>query len=216
MPRQHRLAPALHHRLSESMRPNWARTVLARRIAAAALLVLAAALFVRGDPNTERTSVVVAHRDLAPGRVLSADDVTVVDNPAATLPAGALREASDVIGRTLAGAVRDGEMLTDVAVLGPRLAAAAVGSADSRVVPVRLADPGVAELLREGDRVDVVTADDRTDPTTLATDAAVVLVARTGTERASSEPVVMLALPLREAGAVAGASLTKALTVILH
>lgn len=216
------LQPSLLHRFSEIRRPHWARTVAARRVLAGALLLAAVGLFLRGDPDADRVPVVVASHDLQPGRVIVADDVTTVRYESGSLPVGVLRDAADVIGRTLAGAMRDGEMLTDIAVLGPRLAEAAVGSADSRVVPIRLADLGVAELLREGDRVDVLTAAENTDSAAppgaamLATDAAVVLVAPTRGNQSKSERVVMLALPTRAAEAVAAASLTSSLTVVLH
>ncbi|NMN96587.1 RcpC/CpaB family pilus assembly protein [Antrihabitans stalactiti] len=216
------LHPSLLQRISEIRRPHWVRTVAARRVLAGALLLAAVGLFLRGDPDADRVSVVVARHDLQPGRVIVADDVVTVRYESGSLPGGVLRNADDVIGRTLAGAMRSGEMLTDIAVLGPRLAEAAVGSADSRVVPIRLADLGVAELLREGDRVDVLTASDEADSPAppsaaiLATDAAVVLVAPTRGSQSKSERVVMLALPTPAAEAVAAASLTNALTVVLR
>ena len=219
---EHALHPSLLQRISEIRRPHWARTVAARRVLAGALLLAAIGLFLRGDPDADRVPVVVARHDLQPGRVIVADDVSTVRYESGSLPGGVLRNADDVIGRTLAGAMRSGEMLTDIAVLGPRLAEAAVGSADSRVVPIRLADLGVAELLREGDRVDVLTASDEADSATppsaaiLATDAAVVLVAPTRGSQSKSERVVMLALPTHAAEAVAAASLTNALTVVLR
>ncbi|MGV9543912.1 hypothetical protein ACWDSF_21560, partial [Nocardia beijingensis] len=56
-------------------RPTWADAVLLRRMLAAALTALAAFLFLRGDPGAERTPVLVAARDLAPGRLLEAGDL---------------------------------------------------------------------------------------------------------------------------------------------
>ena len=114
-----------------------------------------------------------------------------------------------------------GETFTDLRVVGPRLAAAAAGSADARIVPIRLADAAVADVLRAGDRVDVVGVEDAGGPgaskpaRTLATDAAVVLVTATG-DRRGAERVVLLALDTEYATAVAGASLRTALTVVFH
>ncbi|MBJ8340547.1 flagella basal body P-ring formation protein FlgA [Antrihabitans sp. YC3-6] len=219
--RERSLAPALTARLGDLTRPNWLRTTLARRIAAAMLVVLAVGLYLRGDPSTERIPVVVATSDLTPGAVLTTDNVRTVDVESRAIPDGAVRHTADIVGRTLAGAVRNGAMLTDLSVLGPRLAAASSGSPDSRVVPVRLADPAVTELLREGDRVDVVTASEDGPSAVraarmLASNAAVVLVSSAGTGHGRGDRVVLLALSTAEAGAVAAASLSSALTVVLH
>ena len=115
-----------------------------------------------------------------------------------------------------------GETLTDLRLLGPRLAAAATGIANARIVPVRLADGGVAELLRGGDRVDVVTTTEKANsgaapnPRTLAVAASVVLVTQAaGGVRGSSDRIVLMALPNQQATTVAAASLTSALTVVL-
>ncbi|MBF6341819.1 flagella basal body P-ring formation protein FlgA [Nocardia abscessus] len=202
-------------------RPPWADIVLARRLLAAALAALAALLFLRGDPDAERTPVVVAHRDLAPGRLLEAGDLRSVPREAGTLPAGAVTDPAALVGATLTGAVRQGEILTDLRVVGPRLAAAATGARDARIVPVRLADTAVADILRAGDRVDVIGAEDAsgsgTRPArTLATDAVVILVSGAGEGRGAAERVVLVAMDAEHATAVAGASLRTALTVVFH
>lgn len=203
-------------------RPAWADALLARRIAAAVLALLALAMFVRGDPGDSRRAVVVAARDLAPGRLLTADDLRVDHHESRSLPSGSATETAPLLGATLTGAMRAGETFTDLRVVGPRLAAAAVGSADARIVPIRLADSAVADVLRAGDRVDVVGVEDVGGPgatkpaRTLATDAAVVLVTATGERRSGAERVVLVALGAEYATAVAGASLRTALTVVFH
>lgn len=212
------LAPTLLHRITDLTRPSWARTATARRCAAGALTALAVALFFRGDPDTELVPIVVAAHDLSPGSIVTDGDVRVAEFGAGLLPDGAVTTPADVIGKTVAGATRRGEAITDTRVLGPRLAAVSVGTTESRVVPLRLADAGVAELLREGDRVDVFTAidDAAPGPDMLAENAAVVLVSPTGDGRGAKERVVMIALPTEAAGKVAAASLTSALTVTFH
>lgn len=216
------LGPTLSHRLAVLTRPNWARTIAARRIAAGLLATLAVALFFRGNPDAQHVPVVVASHDLAPGHVIDTGDLLTVEHESGSAPDGVITDPSAVVGRTLAGATRKGQTLTDIAVIGPRLAAVSVGTADARIVPVRLADAGFAELLREGDRVDVLTAGP--DPeshepaatTPLASDAVVVLVSQAKGGRGGAERVVMLALPAQAASAVAIASLTSALTVVLR
>lgn len=222
------LSPTLAARMSVLVRPAWARTALARRVAAGVLALLAVALFFRGDPHSDRAKVVVAAHDLQPGRVVVSDDVVLTDYRADVRPDGSAATLDEIVGKTVAGATRRGEPITDARILGPRLAAVSTGTADARVVPLRLADAGVAELLREGDRVDVFTADDHAEPdspapnpTMLAADAVVVLVSpaeggSSGTGRGGKERVVMLALPTADAGRIATASLTSAMTVTFH
>lgn len=217
-----RLAPAPFDRLAGLLRPNWAHTVLARRVLAAVLALLAVAVAFRGDPDARRVDIVVAARDLPSGQLLESDDVRTIGLDAGSLPDGVLRTSDLAVGRTLAGAARAGEPITDVRVLGARLAELSGGTPDARIVPLRLADRGVPELLREGDRVDVVTAsepegdaDDEPAARTLARDAAVVLVSEAGGGR-DAERVVMVALPADQATAVAAASLSNALTVVFR
>ncbi|ATL70694.1 SAF domain-containing protein [Nocardia terpenica] len=205
-------------------RPAWADATLARRLLAAALVILAAVLVVRGDPTARHVEVVVAARDLAPGRVLHADDLRRVSRTAGTVPGGAVHAESAVLGATLAGAVRGGEILTDLRVVGPRLAAVAAGVPEARIVPIKPADNAIADILRAGDRVDVVAAEESSPgdsaragpPRILATDAAVVLVAGGEKERGATERVVLVALDSAHAVTVAGASLRSALTVVFH
>ncbi|MET8425288.1 SAF domain-containing protein [Nocardia sp. NPDC004860] len=198
----------------------WADAVLLRRAGAVALLVLAGFLAVRADPAAGHTPVLVAARDLPPGQVLGDGDVRVAARETATLPAGAVREAARLRGATLAGALAAGEIVTEVRVVGPRLAAVAAQSADARIVPIRLADNAVAEILRAGDRVDVVAGEDSggggRPARLLAADAAVVLVSGTENPRGRTDRIVLVALDSRRAAAVAAASLRTALTVVFH
>ncbi|WP_246023613.1 SAF domain-containing protein [Nocardia yunnanensis] len=195
-------------------------TVLLRRVGAVALLVVAGFLAVRGDPGAGRTPVLVAARDLGPGQVLGDGDLRVAGRETGTLPSGALREADKVRGATLAGALAAGEIVTDVRVVGPRLAGVATGAADARIVPIRLADNAVAEILRAGDRVDVVAGEDSggggRPARLLASGAAMVLVSSAESGRGRTDRVVLVALDSRRAAAVAAASLRTALTVIFH
>ena len=218
------LAPTLGNRIGALLRPDWARTDTARRVAAALLVVAALVLLIRDAGGEVGEPVVVATRDLTPGHVLTAADVRVVDRPGTHIPAGTAPDLDAVTGRTVSSPVRSGEVLTDVRVLGPRLAVAAAGSADARIVPVRLSDTGLANVIREGDRVDVLTVRTTdgadvprpTAATMLASGATVVLVAPEGPSGGRRDRVVMLALPAPEASTVAAASLTDAITVTLH
>lgn len=215
------LRPTLGDRASTMLRPGWTRTVAARRGAAALLALVAVVAALRDGPSSGRSAAVVAVRDLAPGHTLTLDDVELVDREAASVPSGALTVPSDAVGHTLSGPVPAGETLVSVRMLGPRLAGAVTGNPDARVVPIRLADAGVGDLLREGDLVDVLTVapgseDLSPSAQVLAAGATVVLAHTEEGARDQRERVVLLALAPDQATAVAAASLVSALTVTLH
>lgn len=119
-------------RLSLWLRPDWTRTVLARRVAAGGLVVLAGIATLRSNPAGDYTQVVVADHDLRPGNALTAADVRIEKRLASTVPDGARADVGAVVGSTLAGPARRGEVLTDVRLLGNRLAEAAIGSRRDR------------------------------------------------------------------------------------
>lgn len=213
------LAPSTLHRLSAALRPDWTRTVAARRVAAAVLVLLAGITALRANPRGEYLEITVATHDLSPGIELTADDVQLHRQLKATLPEGAQSDLPSVIGATLAGPVRRGEILTDVRLLGPRLAAATAGP-DARIVPLHLTDNALLDMIRPGDVVDVIAVDsEQRDGRAqlLAADAVVVLVSDkakgvgTGTDR-----VALVALPAKAASDVAGAGLTQSVTVVMH
>jgi Flp pilus assembly protein CpaB len=207
------LNPSLTSRIARGLRPDWTRTVAARRVAAGALVALAAVAALRPDPSDGRADVVVATHDLAPGVELAATDLRVESHSATTIPDGARTNVDDLVGATLTGPARRGEVLTDVRVLGSRLADEVVGP-DARIVPVHPTDAALLDLVRPGDVVDVLAvADERTR--VVATDAVVVLVSAKSKE-AGRDRVVLIALPVGAANEVAGASLSQAITLTFH
>jgi Flp pilus assembly protein CpaB len=221
--RESSLNPTLFRRISTSLRPDWTRTVLARRVAAGGLVVLAGIAALRSNPDGDRADVVVAARDLRPGTALTLDDVRIEKRLAATVPDGAQANVGAVVGSTLAGPARRGEVLTDVRLLGSRLAESTAGPG-ARIVPLHLADSALTDLVRVGDVVDVLAAPATDAQATgqavsrvVATDAVVVLVsAKQKMQAADGDRVVLVALPARVANAVAGSALGQAVTFVLH
>lgn len=212
------LDPTMFDRLRRASRPDWSRTPAARRVLAGGLVILAAVAAWRGDPRSDYTDVVVTVRDLSPGIQVGAADVQTEKRAVAAVPAGAHTSLDAVVGTTLAGPARRGEILTDVRLLGPRLAESAVGP-DARIVPIPLADAALMDLIRPGDVVDIVAAptDDATGARLIATDAVVVLVSAKDTGIAArSSRVVLVALPAAAAKSVAGVALVQAVTLTLH
>ena len=201
--------------------------MLARRVAAGGLVVLAGVATLRSNPDGDRAAVVVAARDLRPGTVLTPDDVRLEKRLTTTVPDGSQADLAAVVGSTLAGPTRRGEVLTDVRLLGSRLAESTAGPG-ARIVPLHLTDGALIDVVRVGDVVDVLAAPANespaaSQPTTpaisrvVATDAIVVLVSdRQKGQVAASDRVVLVALPARVANTVAGSTLGQAVTLTLH
>lgn len=214
------LNASLLTRFRHGLRPDWSRTVAARRVAAAGLVLLAAVAALRPDPSAAQSRIVVAVRDLEPGTELTVDDVALESRSTTTTPDGSQRSVEDVLGRTLAGPARRGEPLTDVRLLGPRLAEASAGP-DARIVPLQLADPALLDIVRAGDVVDVLAVDAQPGvsagtPRVVARGAVVVLASVKAERPGASNGVVLIALPEQAAVDAAGASLTQAITLTFH
>ncbi|MES9514472.1 SAF domain-containing protein [Rhodococcus erythropolis] len=225
------LTPSTLDRVVELTRGTRFRPATVRKIAAVALAALGVVLFFRGDPATDTVAVVVSSRNLTPGQVIANSDVEIREIDSKQLPEGVVSDTELVVGRTVAGPIRTGETVTDVRVLSPRLAGLSVGTDDARIVPVRLADAAVADILRSGDVVDVLTVGPDTSrsdtsrpdtpnesiadkaPQILAAGAVVALVTTSESTRNQQEQVILLALPTPAANVVAAASLSNAITV---
>ncbi len=185
--------------------------------------MLAGVAMLRSNPAGDYAEVVVAAHDLRAGTALTADDVRLEKRLAATVPDGAQADVSAMVGATLAGPTRRGEVLTDVRLLGSRLAESTAGHG-ARIVPLHLADSALVDLVRIGDVVDVLAAPatgapelTQPVPKVVATDAVVVLVsAKQKAQAADGDRVVLVALPAHVANTVAGSTLGQAVTLTLH
>jgi Flp pilus assembly protein CpaB len=215
------LNPSPWRRLTAA-RPDWTRTVAARRVAAAGLVLLAAVAAVRSDPHGDYTEIAVAAHDLSPGVALTAADVRLERRNTAALPDGAQHDVAAVLGATLTAPARRGEVITDVRLLGSRLAESTAGP-DARIVPLKLSDTALLDLIRPGDVVDVLTVaagqDDKQParPLVVASGAVVVLVSEKGRGAGTgSDRVALVALPARSANEVAATSLVQAVTLTIH
>lgn len=187
-----------------------------RRALAAALAVLALVLALRPDATSGGPSepIVVAGHDLAPGSTLAPADLVLRRMPKDLLPSGALTSLPAAAGHVLGGALRAGEPITNVRLVDTGLPGEAPGSS---AVPVRLADPGVADLLHPGVRVDVVAMDpNEADNPLLASDAIVLTVRDADNAPGQHGRLVVLALPEQVATRVAAVSLRQPVTVTLR
>jgi Flp pilus assembly protein CpaB len=197
-----------------------------RQVLAATLLLAAVVVALRPDAPTSPPApppvgmpVVVAARDLPAGTVLAKPDLRAASLPADVAPAGTARDVPALVGRTTAGAVRRGEPVTDVRLVGPGLTTG-LGPRESSATPVRLADPEAAALVRPGDRVDVLgTPVDRTDAGTadaveVATGVRVLAVL--GGREAADGVVLVVASTPEVARRLAGAAGRHRLTVTVR
>ena len=213
------LNPTVLSRFASSLRPDWARTMLARRVAAGGLVLLAGLATLRSNPEGEHAAVAVASHDLRPGVTLTTSDIQIEKRLATTLPDGSQDDLKAIIGATLASPVRRGEVLTDVRLLSSRLAHSAAGP-DSRIVPLHLADGALIDMVRPGDVVDVLTASTahpELAPKVAATGAIVILVsAKQQIQASDNDRVVLVALPSSVANTVAGTTLGQAVTLTMH
>ncbi|WP_028653612.1 SAF domain-containing protein [Nocardioides halotolerans] len=184
-----------------------------RRLLAAlcALLAVWAGLRATAAPPPDRVPVTVAAHDLGAGAVLEPDDLTTARFAPGTVPAGHLR---DPVGRRLAGPLRRGQPITDAALLG---AALVRDRPDLVALPVRLPDTAMADLLRTGDEVDVISVDPQGGPASTVARAALVLALPPPPADAAADGLpgrlVVLGVRPSEVAGVSSATLTRFLTV---
>lgn len=156
IPRGQRLLPASWQGPGRSA--AW-RRARARRVLAV-VLVAAAALIglsvVRPAPEPTE-AVLVAARDLAPGQAVSAGDVTVQQWPRSVAAQLNSLTAQTASGRTLATALRRGEVVSSSRVVS----AASLPSGRGESALTVPTDDATLALARTGDRIDVYAADGR-------------------------------------------------------
>lgn len=186
------------------------RGLLAGGLAAAAVATGLSAV-APGPPPVVR--VLAAARDLAPGTRLAAQDVRVLELPPSAAPAGVLRDGTGVAGRVLGGAMRAGEALTDVRLLGAGLAA----PPGEVAVPVRVAEPALPLLLQAGDRIDVLAASPagQVSATTVVAGVTVLAVPQVEGDRGDGA-LVVVAAPPAAAARLAAAAVTSRLSVVVR
>jgi len=220
----------LHYRTATRLRFALARfSGWPRRLLALALLAAAGVVAMHPAPSAApaRASlgrvVLVAAHDMAAGRAVRRADLKTERLPALEIPAGAMSadDASSraVAGRVLGAPMRRGEVLTDVRLIGPALAAAA-GGHGAVAVPVRVTDADVVSLLRPGDRIDVLAgpAPDTgaAVSTPLAIDVPVIAVPPHPDESVTDGAIVVIAAPIAVARLVATASTGRPIMVSLR
>lgn len=195
--------------------PGWHRARLLRRVAAAALVLLALVSAVPDTGGPGPRALVVA-RDISPGAAVTAEDFELLPVPPQLLPVGALQDPQAVEGRVAVASLQVGQVPTESAFIGAMLLAELLpDSAGEKVnlVPLRLAEPEIIPLLRHGDTVTVLSQTaDSPAPEVVAGGARVVLAESVE----DGDPgTVLVALPESAAQRVAAAALYSPLAVVL-
>jgi Flp pilus assembly protein CpaB len=193
------------------------RALLVRRRPLAAVVAALAALVglqAMSPPDAPTHGVLTAARDLPGGTVVTRADLAWTDFAPDTAPDGAVEAVADALGRTTTGPVRAGEPLTDVRLVGGALLDGYPGRV---AAPVRIGDAGAVGLLHIGDKVDVVAADPQgaRDAVVVAAGAPVVALPQAGETALASGGLVVLAVTDDTARALAAASVSAYLSVVL-
>lgn len=199
---------------------QWHRRLLAAGLLAGSMAFGLHAL-APASPPTEPAAA--AARDLPAGTRLGPGDLTVARVDPHAVPAGLIRRPALAHGSTLVSAVRRGELLTDVRLLG----AGALDRLGTGLVaaPVRIADPEAVALLGPGSVVDVlasaaVDGADAGQARLVAAAVRVVTVPRPRAGRFGSVlgegSLVLLATSSTTAARLAGAAVTDRLSVVVR
>lgn len=145
-----------------SRRALW-RRALVRRCLAAALVGLAAWSTlgaVLPDEPEPGVPVLVAASDLPAGHRLEASDLRVGRWPQAVRPSRGYSRIDAAVGATLAGPLAAGDAVTRDRLVGSALLHGL--PADRVIAHIPLADAGILQALRPGDRVDALSTQDGT------------------------------------------------------
>lgn len=199
---------------------QWHRRLLAGSLLAGAM---AFGLHALAPPPTPTVAIVSATRDLPAGARLGEADLTLARADPQSVPDGALPRLALALGGTVVSAVRRGEVLTDVRLLGSgtldRLGPGLVAT------PVRIADSESVGLLRPGSVVDVLAAGaaegaSAGEARLVAAAVRVITVPQSREGRFASSlsegSLVLLATTSPTAARLAGAAVTERLSVVVR
>jgi pilus assembly protein CpaB len=190
------------------------RRPIAAASAALAVLILATALRPASPPTIDVVRVSV---DLPGGSRLSPGDLTIGPMVADAVPPGALTSADGAVGRTLVGAMAQGEVITATRLMDPSNRADGL-----QLVPVRLSDPELAELIAPGTLVDLVQSSGDGRGRVVAEAVRVVTVPRRtrdaalGASPAGAGSLIVVATDRRTAIALAAAGPQAGVGVVLR
>ncbi len=179
---------------------------------AAAVAVYATLVSVHGP--ADGTAVLTVSRAVAGGVTLQADDLVVTRWPPAVVPDGALTDPSEAVGHTTVAAIPRGDIVarSDLTDGGSLVNDGFVA------LPVRFASGAPLELLRVGDRIDLLGQDgDGQAPGVLASKTRVVAIPASDTSLGSDgSGMVLVEVTPKQAASLTNAASTGSLSFALR
>lgn len=203
--------------------PGFHRSALLRKLVATTLMVTAVGITV-ADRLHQHISVVVYSRDVAAGSRITATDVMVVQVSESVLPQDRLATTDAAVGNIVVTSRSRGAMVSAADFVDSALVSQTMTNttssdvgAQNHMVPITLADPTLASLLRPGDTITIVTAtDDSSAPRIIAAGGKVIFATTKATDFPGATPgTVLVSLVADSAAAVAAASLSQPLAVVV-
>jgi pilus assembly protein CpaB len=168
--------------------------------AVAAMLAVLTAITAARPEGPAQVQAVVLRTERPGGARLAAGDLEVRAVTAADVPRGYLSDPGGTVGRTLAAPAAEGQVLTELALVTARAPVAA----GHVVAPLRLVDADLARLLRPGDVVDVVAAEEQTAAARVVAPAArVVTVPAAGEDVPTEAPGTLVLVEVVPSAALA-------------
>jgi pilus assembly protein CpaB len=159
-------------------------------------------------------SVVKAKSRLPAGTVVSSSDLVLDRVVASDVPEGVLTDSLTLVGKTLAAPVAENQMLTPLVATDARTSV----PHGHVIAPLRLADTALVALLRPGDLVDVIAADEQAGQAAVVAAGARVLtipqVPDEGVGPAPEGALVLIDVDAHTASVVAHAAASATLSVI--
>ena len=202
--------------------PGFHRSALLRKVVAATLMVTAVGITVT-DRLHQHISVVVYSRDVAAGSRITAADVTVVHVSESVLPQDRLATTDAAVGNIVVASRSRGAMVSAADFVDSALVSQTMTNTTSNdagvkthMVPITLADPTLASLLRPGDTITIITAaDDNSAPRVIAAGGKVIFATKATDFPGATPGTVLVSLVADSAAAVAAASLSQPLAVVV-
>lgn len=193
---------------------NFRRFALTHRRLLAAAFAGLGVLFALGalKPTTGGSPVLVARHDLVSGSVLTANDIRTISVPTSGKPSHASTSAGKLIGRRVAGPMRQGEVMTDFRLLQPGL----LEGYDKGLVlsTIRVVDATQLSSLKVGDHVNVIGSDPNGESGSSVIARRAVIVSLPQSETDSSTPAVALAVREKVGLQLAAAALDARLSLL--
>lgn len=203
--------------------PGYRRSLALRRVTAAAL-VIAALCFSTLHLAQQESPVVIYSTTVAAGSRLTEADVRIARMPHSMIPENSVTNPEEIVGNVTVVSRPNGSIATrhdfvETTLISTKVTndTEAFGNEDSNIIPIKLAEPTLAGLLRPGDVISILTTEsDKSEPVMIAAGGRVVFAVTEASELPGATPgTVLVSLPATAAQHVAAASLSLPLAVVV-